>query len=69
MVIDGLWGLSFGNGGNGGATNVLYFTAGPDEESGGVFGNIAAAPEPASLGILVMGVAGLMVRRRRKDAR
>ncbi len=38
LAIDGLWGLEFGNGGNGGDTNTLYFTAGPDEEMHGVFG-------------------------------
>jgi uncharacterized protein (TIGR03118 family) len=28
IVIQGLWGLLFGNGGGGGATNELFFTAG-----------------------------------------
>jgi uncharacterized protein (TIGR03118 family) len=28
IVIPGLWGLAFGNGGPAGATNVLFFTAG-----------------------------------------
>jgi uncharacterized protein (TIGR03118 family) len=40
LVIDGLWGLAFGNGGSGGRTNTLYFTAGPEGESHGLFGGI-----------------------------
>jgi uncharacterized protein (TIGR03118 family) len=38
IVIDGLWGLAFGNGGKGGRPGTLYFTAGPDGESNGLFG-------------------------------
>ncbi len=44
MVIDGLWGLTFGNGSLGGSTGTLYFTAGPTSESHGIFGSIAPAP-------------------------
>jgi len=40
LLIDGLWGLGFGNGAGSGATNALYFTAGPDDESHGLFGRI-----------------------------
>jgi uncharacterized protein (TIGR03118 family) len=46
VVIEGLWGLKFGNGGNGGDLDTLYFTAGipgppPDlVESHGLFGSI-----------------------------
>jgi uncharacterized protein (TIGR03118 family) len=42
VVIDGLWGLGFGNDAGSGAKNVLYFTAGPDDESHGLFGRIEA---------------------------
>src|SRR5271157_5399145 len=42
LVNQGLWGLTFGNGGNGGNTNTLYFSAGipgPDMvEDHGLFG-------------------------------
>jgi len=38
--IDGLWGIGFGNGAASGPTNVLYFAAGPNEESNGTFGKI-----------------------------
>jgi uncharacterized protein (TIGR03118 family) len=44
ISIEGLWGLQFGNGGNGGDANTLYFTAGiagSDElEDHGLFGSI-----------------------------
>jgi len=40
LVIDGLWGLSFGDGGLAGPMNVLYFTAGPNDETHGAFGSI-----------------------------
>ena len=42
LTIDGLWALRFGNGGNAGPTGTLFFTAGPDEESHGLFGSITA---------------------------
>lgn len=40
LEIPGLWGLSFGNGGVAGPTTTLLFSAGPDHESHGLFGNI-----------------------------
>jgi uncharacterized protein (TIGR03118 family) len=40
--IDGLWAIAFGNGGPAGATNSLFFTAGPQDESHGLFGRIDA---------------------------
>jgi uncharacterized protein (TIGR03118 family) len=43
VVIDGLWSIQFGNGGPAGAKNSLFFTAGPDGESHGLFGKIRAA--------------------------
>jgi uncharacterized protein (TIGR03118 family) len=44
LQIDGLWGIGFGNGVGSGPTNVLYFAAGPDEESNGYFGKIEVTP-------------------------
>jgi uncharacterized protein (TIGR03118 family) len=41
--IDGLWALMFGNGGSGGAKNVLYFTAGIQGQKHGLFGSITAS--------------------------
>ncbi len=40
IVIDGLWGLTFGNGVLAGPTDVLFFSAGPDDEGHGLFGQI-----------------------------
>jgi uncharacterized protein (TIGR03118 family) len=40
IEIDELWSLQFGNGGNGGDPNTLYFTAGPAEEEHGLFGKL-----------------------------
>src|ERR1035441_5226539 len=46
IVIDGLWGLAFGNGGNAGRPGTLYFTAGPNGEGNGLFGALDPVPEP-----------------------
>ena len=40
LSIDGLWALEFGQGGNNGPAGTLFFTAGPDEETHGLFGQI-----------------------------
>jgi uncharacterized protein (TIGR03118 family) len=42
LAIDGLWALEFGNAGNNGTPDQLFFTAGPDDESHGLFGMITA---------------------------
>ncbi len=42
VTIDGLWALEFGNAGSNGDPNTLFFTAGPDDESHGLFGTITA---------------------------
>jgi uncharacterized protein (TIGR03118 family) len=40
ITINGLWGLAFGNGGLAGESNILFFTAGFDDEAHGLFGSI-----------------------------
>jgi uncharacterized protein (TIGR03118 family) len=40
LSIDGLWALGFGNGGNAGPANTLFFTAGIDDEAHGLFGTL-----------------------------
>jgi uncharacterized protein (TIGR03118 family) len=39
-TIDGLWALAFGNGGSSGPGNTLFFTAGPDHGTSGLFGTL-----------------------------
>ncbi len=42
LSIDGLWGIGFGNGAGSGPVTTLYFAAGPDDESHGLFGSITS---------------------------
>jgi len=51
LLIDGLWSLRFGNGVNGGIKNVLYFSAGIDGQSHGLFGSLSACSGPAITGV------------------
>ena len=44
LIIDGLWGLSFGNGVLDQPTEVLFFTAGPGDEGHGLYGRIQPVP-------------------------
>jgi len=44
IVIDQLWAIQFGNGGNGGKPNQLFFTAGPNNYADGLFGMITVEP-------------------------
>jgi uncharacterized protein (TIGR03118 family) len=64
LTIDGLWGLTVGNDGNGGSSNKLYFTAGPDGEMNGLFGVITAVPEPATIWLLGAGLGVGLLRRK-----
>jgi uncharacterized protein (TIGR03118 family) len=40
IAIEGLWALKFGNGGRAGVPDTLYFSAGPGDESHGLFGSL-----------------------------
>ncbi len=43
LAIDGLWSLQFGHGSaNNGPSTTLFFTAGPNDESHGLFGTVTA---------------------------
>jgi uncharacterized protein (TIGR03118 family) len=70
--FQGLWALTFGNGGNGGNPDVLYFTTGLSSESGGLLAAISV-PEPSALVQFgtALGLIGLigMRRSRKKSAR
>lgn len=65
ISIDGIWGLTFGNGVALGDSDALYFTAGMNGEVDGLFGSLrySAIPEPALLGALTP-LGCLLLRRR-----
>jgi uncharacterized protein (TIGR03118 family) len=44
IAIDGLWGIGFGNGTQSGLQTTLYFAAGPNDETAGLFGSIELTP-------------------------
>lgn len=50
IAIDGLWALSFGNGGTAGPLNTLYFTAGPNNGTHGLFGSLTAVAATQTMG-------------------
>jgi len=50
IEVPGLWAIAFGNGHSGGDAYTLYFTAGINDESDGLFGSIAAV-SPTFIGI------------------
>ncbi|HEX2854045.1 MAG TPA: TIGR03118 family protein [Opitutaceae bacterium] len=70
LVNEGLWGLTFGNGGAGGNPNTLYLAAGIDNETHGLFAAVTAVPEPGTTGliaglVLLGGGAAARIRQRR----
>ncbi len=66
VVIDGLWAISPGNDGSGGSSHLLYFTAGPNDETHGLFGVLTPVPEPSEYAMMLagLGVIALLIRRR-----
>jgi uncharacterized protein (TIGR03118 family) len=44
LKVDGLWGISFGNGAQSQPVNTLFFAAGPGDETQGLYGKIEPAP-------------------------
>lgn len=67
IAIPDLWGLSFGNGGNGGPTNALFFAAGIGDELHGLFGRldvaVAAVPEPDIALLVLSALTGVLMCR------
>jgi len=70
IMLGDLWGLIAGNGAAGGDTDKIYFTAGVSDEAHGLFGRIAAVPEPASWMLMLggFGAVGGALRSRRKTS-
>jgi uncharacterized protein (TIGR03118 family) len=73
LMIPGLWDLTVGSGSATAPTSRLFFTAGAPgpngdgvtPESDGIFGTIdPVVPEPGSLGLFLVGGAGLWLARR-----
>jgi len=44
LIVDGIWGFTFGNGVALGDTDALYYAAGPNGEADGIFGTIRYTP-------------------------
>jgi uncharacterized protein (TIGR03118 family) len=44
VAVEGLWGLQFGNGVSLGDSDAMYFAAGPEDETQGLFGSIRYVP-------------------------
>ena len=61
LAIDGLWALRPGNDGTGGSSALLYFTAGPDGETHGLFGVLTPVPEPAAAWLWALGLGLALV--------
>jgi uncharacterized protein (TIGR03118 family) len=70
LAIDGLWALGVGNDGAAGSTQALYFTAGPSDESHGLFGvmQAVAVPEPKASMLFAAGLLLLGWRTARRGA-
>ncbi|PTY03235.1 TIGR03118 family protein [Opitutaceae bacterium EW11] len=60
LAIDGLWGIGFGNNGAAGPSDDLFFAAGLDDETHGLFGRLTAVPVPEP-GTTTAGAALLLL--------
>jgi hypothetical protein len=58
-----LWSLEFRKGGTNVDLNALYFTAGYNNQLDGLFGEIQATPEPATIALVLTGLSTLGARR------
>lgn len=55
VMIDSLSAISPGNDTMAGSSHLLYFTAGPDEETHGLFGVLTPVPEPSAYAMMLAG--------------
>jgi uncharacterized protein (TIGR03118 family) len=65
----GLWALEFRTGGTGDNTNALYFTAGINNETDGLLGEITDTPEPSPILLTGLGLLALTLTRLRPSER
>lgn len=65
LAIDGLWALTPGNDSSAGSTQSIYFSAGPNDESHGLFG-VISVPEPPILLLVGAAIVGIGLTRKRK---
>jgi uncharacterized protein (TIGR03118 family) len=63
LVNQDLWALDFRTGGANTSPDALYFTAGVDNQQGGLFGEIATTPEPAPFFLAGLGILALSLAR------
>jgi uncharacterized protein (TIGR03118 family) len=70
LAFEGLWALVPGNDGAAGSSQKIYFSAGLDDETRGLFGSLTAVPEPTAWLLMLagFGLAGGMLRQRRRAA-
>ena len=70
ISIEGIWGLQFGNGASLGESNRLYFAAGPEDETAGLFGSlsVSAVPEPPIVLLMLLGMGAIRLVKRRKNS-
>ncbi|AKJ28454.1 TIGR03118 family protein [Caldimonas brevitalea] len=64
LVLDGLWALTPGNDQAAGSSSLLYYSAGPEGETEGVFGVLRPVPEPGTWLMMAGGLAMLAFARR-----
>jgi uncharacterized protein (TIGR03118 family) len=73
VVIHDLWAITPGGTGGNGDPNTLFFTAGGNDESQGIFGALVAVPEPAAVIQALTAAGGLsmffFLRRRMSRAK
>ena len=58
VEIPGLWGLGFGNDAQAGPSTTLYFAAGPDDESHGLFGTLTPGKHRHTITAATGGTTG-----------
>jgi uncharacterized protein (TIGR03118 family) len=68
LVFQDLWAIDFRTGGTNVNTDALYFAEGINNDTGGIFGDLTAAPEPSTLALFGLAALsfGLLVWRQKR---